>query len=116
MNYQDYQAQQAKLKSIADFEYPGLKDAQVAFSTLDTDERLLELAEEKGFDKGHTPYNDLFNELFYKGGKINFKSGLDAGRKERGWRYLKAYMTSFTPRHEHKEAVSALILSDLAEV
>ena len=101
---------------LVKYHWPVLTDAQVAFSTLDTDPKLLEEAQRWGFNKSSNPYNDLASNLFFKGGKLNFKEGLDPVFKERATRYLRAYMGSFAPRHEHKEAVCALILSELVEL
>lgn len=100
---------------VTKYKFPVLKDEDITFSTLDTDQVLLEEANRLGFDKSSNAYNKLFNTLFFKGGKLNFKKDLDPVFKERATRYLRAYMTSFAPRHEHKEAVSALILSNLVE-
>jgi len=81
-----------------------------------TDETLLEEAVNRGFYGGHTKYNDLFNEFFFNGGKLNFKDGLDPDFKQRTVAYLGAFMHSFTPKHEEKEAISALLLSELMEI
>jgi len=101
---------------LIDYDFPDLKDADIAFSTLRVDPNMLDEAKEQGFYKGHTPYNDLFSELFFKGGKLNFKKDLDSEFKEKAFRYLQALMHSFEPRHEEKEAVCAFILSELVEV
>jgi hypothetical protein len=104
------------LTDIKDFQYPVLKPVDVAFSTLRTNTQLLELAKAKGFYNGDTPYNQLFSSMFYKGGSIMFQKGLDEKRKEQAWWYFKALASSFEPKHEEKEAICALILSELAEV
>jgi len=81
-----------------------------------TDKKLLAEAEAKGFYNGHTPYNDLFSSLFFGGGKLNFKPDLDEGFKSKAVPYLKSFMQSFEPKHEEKEAISALLLSELVEL
>lgn len=116
MTYQDYQKQQSALKDIKDFKYPVLKDADIIFSVMRTNTQLLELARSQGFYNGHTPYNDLASKLFFSGGTINYKKDLDPERKTLGYRYLCAVLKSFEPSHNDKEAIAALVLSELAEV
>lgn len=83
---------------------------------LNTDDTLLKEAKSRGFYNGNTKYNRLFSTLFFEGGAVNFKDSVDLEFKEKAVPYLKALMGSFQPSHEDKEAVSALILSELAEV
>ena len=101
---------------IKQYEFPELSKADVLFPTIRTDKNLLEEAKERGFYNGHTPYNDLFSDLFFNGGKINFKKNLDKEFKAKALPYLKAFMQSFEPKHEEKEAICALLLSELVEV
>lgn len=81
-----------------------------------TDKKLLDEAKARGFYNGNTKYNKLFSELFFSGGKLNFKADLDKDFKAKALPYLKSFMQSFSPSHEDKEAVSALLLSELVEV
>jgi hypothetical protein len=80
---------------------------------LPTNKELLKEAESRGFMNGHTPYNSLFSDLFFNGGKVKFKDEIDQDFKEKAWPYLKSFMGSFEPKHEHKEAICALLLSEL---
>ena len=98
---------------IKKFKFPEISDLDIAFSNVRTDKELLAEAKRRGFYGGHTKYNTLFAELFYRGGKINFKKGLDEGFRVKATRYLKAFIGSFEPKHEEKEAVAALLLSEL---
>ena len=86
------------------------------FSNLKTDSFLLEIAKEKGFYNGHTSYNNLFSELFFSGGKLNFKTNLDPEFKTNATVYLKSFMSSFEPKHEEKEAICSLLLSELVDI
>ena len=96
--------------------FPILKDGDVAFSTLDVPEKLYNEAVEKGFDKESNPYNKLFNEIFFKGGRMpSLRSDITTEYRDNGFRYFMALAMSFTPRHEHKEAVCAYILSELVK-
>ena len=83
---------------------------------LPTNNDLLAEAKKRGFLHGRTPYNKLFSELFFKGGKVEFKDGVDENLKQKGWDYCRALMGSFNPKHEHKEAVCAMLLSEIVEV
>ena len=83
--------------------------------SLQTDQKLLDEAKKRGFFNGNTPYNKLFSTLFFSGGKVEFKEGVDKKFKEKVWPYLRAFMGSFEPKHEHKEAICALLLSELVE-
>lgn len=79
----------------------------------DTDKKLLAEAKRRGFYDGDTKYNTLFSQLFFSGGTLVFKKGLDEEFMAKAIPYLKAFMKSFAPKHEEKEAVCALILSEL---
>lgn len=82
---------------------------------LRTDKKLLSEARKRGFYNGSTKHNDLFSTLFFSGGKLNFKPDLPDDFRKTGTAYLKALMMSFEPKHEEKEAVCALLLSELVD-
>lgn len=102
--------------NLTDYQFPTLTLQQVAFSTLKADPVLLEEAERRGFYNGDTPYNKLFSELFFKGGTLNFKKDVDPEFRSKVGAYMRALMGSFEPSHEEKEAICALLLSELVEV
>lgn len=85
-------------------------------SAQDTAPELLDEAKERGFYNGRTPYNTIFSSLFFQGGVLHYKDGLPEPFRERATMYLKSIMGSFAPKHEHKEAVCALILSELVDI
>lgn len=97
------------------FQFPTVTDAQMALGHGRTNPALLAEAKARGFYNGHTPYNDMFNTLFFKGGRLNFKNDIDAQYKDKVLRYLTAFIRSFDPKHEEKEAVCALLLSEVCE-
>ena len=106
-----------KTLDLINYPFPKLDAASIAFSTLSTDPKLLAEAERRGFARfDATPYNKLFNTLFYSGGKLNYKKDLDEAFANRAIPYLKAFMSSFEPKHEHKEFISAMLLSELVEI
>jgi len=78
-----------------------------------TDRALLQEAIDRGFYNGHTKYNDLFTKLFFKGGALNYKTDIDTEFKKKAFNYLRCFMGSMEPKHKEKEAICALILSEL---
>lgn len=83
---------------------------------LRTDPKLLAEAKERGFYNGDTPYNDLFAQLFYSGGRLNLKKHMNENLKKNALPYLKSFMMSFEPKHEEKAAIAALLLSELVKL
>lgn len=99
------------------YPFPTLTDVDVAFPVLRIDPKLLAEAKERGFYNGDTPYNELFSSLFF------FQAASYPSRRicqkefqERATRYLKTLMGSSDLKHEEKEAVCAMLLSELAEI
>lgn len=97
------------------FKFPEVDGVKMAFSTFRTDEALLQEAKDRGFYNGHTPYNKLFSTIFFRGGKVKFKEGIDESFKVGAWNYCRSFMGSFEPKHEEKEAICAMLLSELVE-
>ena len=95
------------------FKFPNVNDVDVAFSTRRTDPKLLAEAKERGFYDGNTEYNDLFSNLFFSGGEVEFKKNIDEEFKSKAWPYLRSFMSSFEPKHEEKEAICAMLMSEL---
>lgn len=60
---------------------------------------------------GGTIWNNVFSQWFYKGIKVDVfvpKKGID---KEKALMYIGALMRSWAPKHEHKEAAVAYLMS-----
>jgi hypothetical protein len=98
------------------YNFPVLTAVDLAFSTLDTPKELVDEAYKRGFNNFHNPYNKLFSKLFFEGGKVVFKEDVDAEYKQNVWSYCRALMGSFTPKHQHKEAVCAMLMSEVIEL
>ena len=92
------------------FNFPDLNDTTAVRKA--AAELLIE-AKERNFYDGHTAHNDLFSELFFSGGKVEFQKNLDEDFKAKAWPWCRAFMGSFDPKHEHKEAICAMIMSEL---
>jgi hypothetical protein len=105
--------------NIREYHFPEIKsELQVAFSSEKTIPEILEEAKSRGFYNGDTPWNKFFRKLFYDGGNVKIKKDPFFHQNHR-WTintlyYLKAFMASFEPKQEEKEAISALILSEIA--
>lgn len=82
---------------------------------LPTDPKLLAEAKKRGFYNGNTPHNKLFQNLFFEGGKLNFKANVDTQFKNNVVSYFRAFAASFEPKHEEKEAICAMLLSEIVE-
>lgn len=58
-----------------------------------------------------TPWNGLVSKIFFggiKGLQFTPQEGIDASK---AWRHIKALLVSFEPKHEHKEAGCAYLMS-----
>jgi hypothetical protein len=86
------------------------------FSTVKTDKVLLQEAIDRKFYNGHTPYNKLFSSLFFSGGKVKFKKDIDEEFRKKAWSYCRSLMGSFEPKHEEKEAICSMLMSELLEI
>lgn len=100
--------------NLLEFKFPSVDKADLAFPTFGTIPELLMEAEKRGFTDSHNPYNRLFNKLFFTGGKVKFKTELSE-QQNNMWLYCRSFMRSFFPKHEHKEAICAMLLSELVE-
>jgi hypothetical protein len=99
---------------LTKYAFPKVDKVNMVFPTYSTDPALLKEAERRGFDR-NTPYNKLFNDLFFGGGKVTFKQDVPEPFRTEAWAYCRALMGSFSPKHEHKEAVCAMLMSELLE-
>lgn len=60
-------------------------------------------------------FNKFFCDMFYRGvnvTKLTPKEGVDP---KKAWRHLRAIAGSFEPKHEHKEAAFAYLMSEWFE-
>lgn len=101
--------------NLLEFKFPKVNKVNMVFSTFDTIPELLAEAQRRGFYNGHTPYNRLFSKLFFEGGKVEFKKDVPEEFKDAAWAYVRSFMGSFAPKHEEKEAICAMLMSELVE-
>lgn len=92
---------------------PEVKDVDIAFGNIDHLPKWEDIPEE--FQKGRSTWNRLFSGMFYglKGdAEVTPKEGVDATKAGRA---IRAIMVSFQPKHEHKEAGCAYLMSQWFE-
>lgn len=93
---------------LSTYKFPEITKVDLAFPTLDTTKELVEEAEKRNPKKGIKK----FNELFYSGGKIEFKEDVKGTWKENAYLYTLVLMGSFTPKHQDKELVVGMIFEE----
>lgn len=101
--------------NLLDYDYPKPGPADRAFPTYDAIPELLEEAKVRGFYDGYTPYNRLFSDLFFNGGEVVFKGGIDRDKQMAIWSYVRSFMGSWSPKHQDKEAICAMLMSEILE-
>ncbi len=67
------------------------------------------------FKDGDTKWNQLFSAWFYGGLKDLKLKARDGVDEKKALRHIRAVMVSFQPKHEHKEAGVAFLLSQWFE-
>lgn len=99
--------------NLEKFRFPEVAPEDIAFSALETDPKLLDEAKNRGFYGGDGPYNKLFSQLFYEGGRVSFKEKIDPDFQGRVWKYFQLFMRSNKPSPNEKEAICAMLLSEV---
>ena len=101
---------------LSNYPLPSPTNVDFAFPTYDTDARLLEMAQEQGFANLKNPYNELVSKIFFEGcGGLETKEGIPEEYFNKVFDYFKCLIRSWAPKHEHKMAVCAFLLSEIAE-
>jgi hypothetical protein len=104
-----------KTLDLTTYKFKAVTDADLAFPTLPVDKVLLAEAKERGFYNESTPFNRLFSHIFFTGGQIKFKKDVPEEYRKTVVKYMRAFMGSYSPKHEEKEAVCAMLLSEICE-
>ena len=105
--------------NVLDFNYPEVTQADMAFPTFSTIPELLTEAKERGYYNGRTKGNDKFSEIFYSGGSFKpkkFESDETAEKAKKAFMYTRSLMGSWSPKHEEKEAVCAMIWEEVLDL
>lgn len=93
---------------LSTYNFPEIKGIDFAFSTKDTTPELVEEAKKRNPQKGI----EKFNQIFYTGGEIMLKDDVNGTWKEKAIRYAIALMRSYTPNHNDKEIVCAMLFEE----
>lgn len=101
--------------NLEDFNFPSVSVENGAIPNFDTIPELLDEAKKRGYYNGRTPYNKLFRTLLNHGGEVVQKADVNEAYWEKAWPYCKALMRSFAPKYEEKEAVCAMLMSELIQ-
>ena len=99
------------------YPWPKVTGADVAFPTRNTDPVLLKEAERRGYSmygSDRNPGSKMFQSLFYSGGKIIYREDVPEDHRKNVMAYLRSFMGSFAPKHEHKHAICAMLLDEIA--
>jgi len=87
-------------------------DVELAFGGRDMKKLLPDMADiPEEFRQGRTKWNRLFGMIFFQGRAPGTISGVDGIDQEKAGRHLRAVMKSWEPKHEHKEAGCAYLMS-----
>lgn len=97
---------------LSKYEWPEITGLDMAFPTFNAPKDLLEEAKKRGYYNGNLSGNKMFNQLFFNGGKLAFKKDLPEGL-QKAWVWCRAFMASWEPKHEEKEAIAAMILDEV---
>lgn len=94
-------------------EFPAITDVDMAFAGYPQDwfHNTLKVYDEKADKK----WGEMASTLFFSGGKVEVNEALPDEYRTNGLRMLHAVLSSFRPKHEHKEAVAGLILKSICE-
>ena len=90
------------------YKFPDVTEIDLVFPTVNTTIELVEEAKKRNPQKGM----EKFSELFYSGGKIELQKDVEGTWKEKAYKYARALMGSWAPKHEHKELVVGMIFEE----
>lgn len=98
------------------FKFPEVGVIDTIISTFNTIPELLAEARSRGFYRGNTKYNTIFSKIFFEGcKKFIFKKNISEEFKKSAYKYFVSFIRSWNPKHEEKEAICAMILSEICE-
>jgi hypothetical protein len=108
----------AQALDLTTYPWPKVTGVDIVVPTANTDPKLLKEAERRGYSMysggNAKPGNKMFATLFYKGGKIIYREDVPKEHRENVHRYLRSFIGSWAPKHEHKHAICAMLLDEIA--
>ena len=97
------------------YPWPKVTGLDVVFPTANTDQKLLAEARRRGYEGyPEKPGIKMFNKLFYSGGRIKYREDVPEEHVKNVYAYLRSFMGSWAPKHEHKKVVCAMLLDEIA--
>jgi len=102
------------LLDLTTYEFPKVDGADVVFPTMDTDKVLLEEAKLRGYMHGNLQGNKDVSTWFFTGIEEVVVKDMDDAQE--AFRYMRCLMGSFSPKHEHKEAVCGMLMDEFMSI
>ena len=101
---------------LRNYPWPKVTGADIVFPTASTDPKLLAEAHRRGYDgyRHNKPGEKMFSTLFHEGGRITYREDIPEEYRKSVMAYLRSFMGSWAPKHEHKTAVCAMLLDEIA--
>ena len=97
------------------YPWPKVTGLDVVFPTANTDQKLLAEAKRRGYDDyPEKPGVKMFETLFYSGGRIKMRDDVPEEYRNNVYAYLRSFMGSWAPQHEHKTTICAMLLDEIA--
>lgn len=93
---------------LSKYKFPDVTEADLAFPTLHAPPELIEEANSRNIKKGR----EKFSELFFNGGEIVLQEDVKGTWKEDAFKFARALMGSWEPKHQDKEAVCAMLFEE----
>jgi len=90
---------------LSNIDYPDVTDVNMAFPRFNVPNEIIEMYGKINPRRGIKE----FNRLFFSGGKIKPKKGIEGTWKEKALVFALALKGSFLPKHEYKEFACGLI-------
>lgn len=97
---------------LKEFDFPDVSKADMAFPTFRALPELKKEAEARGYDMNSTP---KFDQIFYSGGRVVMKEGVDPEYRQKVYMYVRAFMGSFQPKHEDKAIIAEMLWDEIIE-
>lgn len=100
------------------FPFVQISQAQAAFGNIPNYSEVLEACPKEFFSNRYNEWSEFAMKIFFKGltkdefAQLVFKSN-DANVQTAQLTYLQAWLGSYVPRHEDKEAVCGWLLSEM---
>ena len=100
--------------NLSEYDWPEVTGVEMVFCTFQVPPELLKEARDQGYYRGNKKGNKMFSQLFYGGGELLHKKNLQEWQKK-ALTWCLAFMRSWNPKHEEKDAIASMILEECLE-